>query len=82
MDILKNFKERIIKGMKSTTIDIELCKGCGLCMDACPKKIIISDEEKINQKGYHPAALKDLDACTSCGICYVICPHVAIKIEK
>ena len=68
--------------MKSTKFDEEICKGCGLCVDACPKKIIILDKAKINQKGYHPAALKDSDACTSCGQCAVICPDIAIRIEK
>jgi 2-oxoglutarate ferredoxin oxidoreductase subunit delta len=68
--------------MKSTIFDGEICKGCGLCVEICPKKIIILDKDKINKKGYHPAALKELDACTSCGQCAVICPHVAIKIEK
>ena len=68
--------------MKSITFNEELCKGCELCIDACPKKIISLDKDKINQKGYHPASVKDQDACTACGQCYVICPHVAIKIEK
>ena len=68
--------------MKSTAFDAERCKGCGLCAEVCPKKIIILDKDKINKKGYHPAGLKDLDACTSCGQCAVICPDIAIKIEK
>lgn len=68
--------------MKSTTFDAEICKGCGLCVEVCPKKIITLDKGKMNQKGYHPAALKDLDACTSCGQCALICPDIAIKIEK
>ena len=68
--------------MSSVTFNEERCKGCELCIETCPKKIIILDKAKINQKGYHPAALKDSEACTGCGQCYVICPHVAIKIEK
>ena len=68
--------------MKKITIDAELCKGCELCIGACPKKLIGLDEGRINQRGYHPADVKDLDACTACGQCYVICPDVAIRIEK
>ena len=68
--------------MKSVTFDVELCKGCELCIPTCPKKLITLDKDKINQKGYHPATVKDLGACTSCGLCYTICPHIAIKIEK
>jgi len=68
--------------MKSIIIDAELCKSCELCIDACPKKLIILDEDKINQNGYRPATLKDFDACSACGQCYVICPHVAITVKK
>jgi 2-oxoglutarate ferredoxin oxidoreductase subunit delta len=68
--------------MKSITIDAEKCKSCELCIEVCPKKLIILDENKINQNGYRPATLKDFDACTACAQCYVICAHVAIKIER
>ena len=68
--------------MKSVTFNEELCKGCELCIEACPKKIIALDQDKINARGYHPAAVKDMDACTECGQCYIICPDVAVKIEK
>ena len=68
--------------MKSVTFNEELCKGCELCIEACPKKIIALDQDKINARGYHPAAVKDMDACTACGQCYIICPDVAVKIEK
>jgi 2-oxoglutarate ferredoxin oxidoreductase subunit delta len=39
------------------TINENLCKGCGLCARACPKKIIELSKEKINAKGYHPATV-------------------------
>jgi len=68
--------------MKKITFEAELCKGCELCIDACPKKLISLDQDKLNQRGYHPADIKDVGACTGCGQCYVICPDVAIRIEK
>jgi len=68
--------------MKSITFAEEKCKGCGICITACPKKIIALDNDKINKKGYHPAGVKDQDLCTSCTQCAIICPHVVIRIEN
>ena len=33
------------------------CKGCGLCVSVCPKKIIAIDSAVLNDKGYHPAGV-------------------------
>ena len=68
--------------MKSITFDEEKCKGCELCMIACPKKIVALDKDKINKQGFHPAGVKDINACTSCAQCAIICPHVVIRIEN
>ena len=70
--------------MKKITFDEERCRGCEICMIACPKKIISTDKSKMNKKGYHPASVKesDLESCTACAMCAVTCPHVVIKIEK
>ena len=35
----------------------DLCKGCALCVAACPLKIIELDKDKINTKGYNPATV-------------------------
>ena len=68
--------------MKSIIFDEEKCKGCGLCITACPKKLVALDKDKINKKGYNPAGVKDKDACTSCAMCAIICPDMVIKIEN
>ncbi|HBR31645.1 MAG TPA: 2-oxoacid:acceptor oxidoreductase, partial [Clostridiales bacterium] len=39
--------------MNKVTFKSDLCKGCGLCVEACPKKIVLLDEKEINAKGYH-----------------------------
>ncbi|MCF7858222.1 MAG: 4Fe-4S binding protein [Candidatus Cloacimonetes bacterium] len=67
--------------MARMIVDANLCKGCGLCIPACPKKII-KFSEKINTKGYHYAECVDQSACIACKLCYVACPDVAITIEK
>jgi 2-oxoglutarate ferredoxin oxidoreductase subunit delta len=58
------------------------CKGCGLCVAACPKKILKLDEQKINAKGYHPATCIDLEACIGCANCATVCPDVVITVER
>jgi 2-oxoglutarate ferredoxin oxidoreductase subunit delta len=67
--------------MPKMTVDPNYCKGCGLCIAACPKKII-RFSEKINSKGYHYAECFDEEACIACKLCYTTCPDVAITIEK
>lgn len=57
-----------------------ICKGCSLCVEACPKGLICLGRE-LNRLGYHPAGLKDEQACTGCGLCAVMCPDVAITLE-
>lgn len=60
----------------------DICKGCGLCVEACPLNIIILDKTRLNSKGYHPAAYSDANKCVGCGSCYLMCPDSALKVEK
>lgn len=60
----------------------DICKGCELCVTACPVKIIWLDKKRLNAKGYHPAAYKDEEKCTGCGNCGLMCPDSAIKVER
>ena len=62
-------------------IDRDRCKGCGICVDACPKKVLeISDE--LNTKGYFPAFQARPEDCIFCAICCTMCPDVAIAISE
>ena len=45
--------------MAKVTFNEDICKGCGLCVGACPKKIVALLKDKINAKGYHPAGITD-----------------------
>ncbi len=57
------------------------CKGCGLCVAACPLKIVALSKDKLNGKGFHPAGVINPEKCTACACCAVMCPDVAITID-
>ena len=59
----------------------ERCKGCGLCIAACPKGILRLGT-RINRSGYPYVEVKDMDACTGCALCAEMCPDVAILVYK
>lgn len=62
-------------------IDIDTCKGCGLCVAVCPKKVLeIAD--KVSSKGYYPAYQARPEDCVHCAICCTMCPDVAITITE
>lgn len=68
--------------MAKITVNENLCKGCEMCVIACPKKLIQLAKDKINSKGYHPAQLTDESECIGCAFCATMCPDVAITVEK
>ena len=47
--------------MNKVSFSVDLCKGCGLCTQVCPKKILILAPEALNAKGYHPAVVTDME---------------------
>ncbi|MBZ5541034.1 MAG: 4Fe-4S dicluster domain-containing protein [Acidobacteriia bacterium] len=55
------------------TIDIQECKGCGLCVDACPPKCLELAPE-LTTYGVHPGRYLG-SGCTGCGICFYACPE-------
>jgi len=64
-------------------VDQVRCKGCGLCVTVCPQGVLALEEEVLNAKGYHPAALEVPEGkCTGCAVCAVIRPDVAITVYR
>ena len=68
--------------MAKLTFRTDRCKGCGLCVSACPKGLIAIAKDKINQKGHHPAELTDPEKCVGCASCAIMCPDCIIEVER
>ena len=61
-------------------IDKERCKGCGFCVEFCPRGALEMSDET-NPKGYALAAVADASKCLGCGLCDILCPEFAIRLE-
>ena len=68
--------------MPKVTFREDLCKGCGLCVAACPRKILEIAKDQINKKGHNPARITDPDKCIGCAFCATMCPDCVITVEK
>ncbi|MBN1460517.1 MAG: 4Fe-4S binding protein [Armatimonadetes bacterium] len=62
-------------------VDETICKGCGLCVDFCPRQAM-GFAVHINARGFHPAQLQHPDKCTGCAQCAVMCPDACIRIVR
>lgn len=62
-------------------VDRERCKGCELCIEVCPVKVLeLSDQ--LNSRGLFPPALKAGGHCTLCTLCENMCPDLAIFLVR
>ena len=66
--------------MPLVEIDRNRCKGCELCVQACPQTVL-SISRRINEKGYFPAEVVEAYRCIGCRMCALTCPDVAIEIR-
>lgn len=58
----------------------EWCKGCGYCVDVCPKKALRLGEAQ-NKQGYNMVEL-DESLCIGCGTCRLVCPDSVFVFVK
>lgn len=60
--------------------DEEFCKGCELCVNACPTKTLVLSR-RMNKKGYRVAEDAN-EKCTGCGSCALVCPDAVITVYR
>jgi 2-oxoglutarate ferredoxin oxidoreductase subunit delta len=72
-------KERAKTGDWQIRVLKERCKGCGFCIEFCPRKVIHESAE-FNRKGYHPVYVDSNSDCTGCRLCELLCPEFALSV--
>lgn len=66
----------------AVTIDSERCKGCNLCVVACPCNVLALQPKEVNDRGYHFAYSANEEACIGCASCAMVCPDACIEVYK
>lgn len=63
-------------------IDTERCKGCNLCIVACPSNVLALSTNEVNHKGYAFCRDTNPDACIGCASCAIVCPDACITVYR
>ena len=66
----------------AVTVNTERCKGCNLCVVACPCDVLGLQPKEVNDRGYHFAYMVNPDKCIGCASCAMVCPDACIEVYK
>lgn len=66
----------------AVVINAERCKGCALCVVACPKDVLALSERRVNMSGYHYAETANAASCIGCASCAIVCPDACIEVYR
>jgi 2-oxoglutarate ferredoxin oxidoreductase subunit delta len=67
--------------MHKITLNAEWCKGCHICVEVCPRKVLEVDRGSF-LRGFHPVVVARAEDCTACRQCELLCPDLAIAVEE
>jgi 2-oxoglutarate ferredoxin oxidoreductase subunit delta len=67
--------ERHAQGAAALLVYRDWCKGCNLCIEACPADILSLDDER-------RVVVNDIEACIFCGLCAERCPDFVFAVER
>lgn len=63
-------------------VNTERCKGCNLCVVACPCDVLDLQGKEVNNRGYHYAYMKNEESCVGCATCGNVCPDGCITVYR
>ena len=66
----------------AVTVNTDRCKGCNLCVVACPTKVLLLQPKEVNNRGYHFAYMAEPEKCIGCASCALVCPDACIEVYK
>ena len=69
-----------VKG--AIVVDKERCKGCNLCVVACPCGVLALQGKEVNNRGYHFAYMAEAEKCIGCQSCALVCPDACIEVYR
>ncbi|MGI6766579.1 MAG: 4Fe-4S dicluster domain-containing protein [Lentihominibacter sp.] len=67
--------------MAKITVDKACCKGCNICLTACPKKIFVKSKNR-NNYGTSMPGIEGAENCILCRMCERLCPDGAIDVSE
>ena len=70
---------RTVRSRGTVTIEPERCKGCELCIPACPPAVLTMSSP-VNRMGYHYPELTP--GCTGCTACQMVCPDFVFSVYR
>lgn len=70
------------KVLGAVVVNKERCKGCNLCVVACPAGVLALKSKEVNDRGYHFAYSANDDACIGCASCAAVCPDGCIRVYR
>lgn len=69
-----------IKG--AIVVNTDRCKGCQLCVVACPQEVIAIEQKKVNVHGYPYVEPVNAERCVGCSSCAIVCPDGCITVYR
>ncbi|MDO4510677.1 MAG: 4Fe-4S binding protein [Bacteroidales bacterium] len=66
----------------AVVVNTERCKGCNLCVVACPLDVLSLQQKEVNNRGYHFAYMAAAEKCIGCQSCALVCPDACIEVYR
>lgn len=65
----------------AVVVNEERCKGCDLCVVACPTNVLVLSNDA-NKSGYNFSIMENAENCTGCATCANVCPDACITVYR